>query len=120
MPVLFNCDSADEVPMEQGVSRQPLITPERVGNDCILLDRWRLDPGTTWRIRVTQTDLAWFQLLDGAARLEGSEGRHELTSSNVVFLPPGFAGDMTTTDGTIVLYGQVPNAARFDPGFGAS
>ena len=118
MPVLFNCDSIDGVSMEDGVSRQALITPERVKSDCILLDRWSIDAGASAKIQVAEGDLAWFQLLEGEATLDGTSGQHQLTTSHVVFLPPGFSGSLSTVDGTIALYGSVPNARRFDPDFG--
>lgn len=120
MPVLFNCDSVDGVSMQRGVTRQALITPERVGSDSILLDRWRLDAGANMPIRIAQTDLAWLQLLEGEAALDGSAGRHDLTACHVVFLPPGFSADLSTPVGTVLLYGQVPDAGRFDPDFEAS
>jgi putative monooxygenase len=106
--------------MKDGVTRQPLITPERVGSDCILLDRWSLDVGATVSIQVAATDLAWFQILEGEAKLNGSAGRHDLTEAHVVFLPPGFAGSLSSAGGAVVLYGTVPNADRFDPGFATS
>lgn len=120
MPVLFNCDSIDGVPMGHGVRRQALITPERVNNDCILLDRWSIDAGASTKIQVAATDLAWFQLLEGEATLDGSAGQLELTTSHVVFLPPAFSGNLSTADGAVVLYAGVPNAERFDPGFATS
>jgi len=115
MPVLFNYDSVDATPMGDGVSRQALITPERVNNDCLLLDRWSLDASASTKIQVDATDLAWFQLLEGEATLDGAEGQHKLTTSHVVFLPPGFSGSLSTAGGTVVLYAGVPNADRFDP-----
>ena len=86
MPVLFNHDSVDPVSMGDGVTRQPLITPERVKSDCILLDRWTIDAGGAASIDVGDRDLVWFQLLEGEASLDGSAGQHELTTSHVVFL----------------------------------
>jgi len=120
MPVLFNHDTVDPVPLGDGVTRQPLITPERVNDDRLLLDRWTLDAGANTNIQVPATDLAWFQLLEGKATLDGSEGRHELTEAHVVFLPPGFAGNLSTANGAIVLYAGVRNADRFDPHFAQS
>lgn len=120
MPVLFNCDEVEAVPVEEGVTRQALITPERVKSDCIALDRWSLGSGATATLRVAATDLAWFQLLEGAALLDGTEGQHPLTPAHVVFLPPGFEGSLTTDEGATVLYGRVPNGDRFDPRFGDS
>ena len=120
MPVLFNHDSVDPVSMGDGVTRQPLITPERVKSDCILLDRWTIDAGGAASIDVGDRDLVWFQLLEGEASLDGSAGQHELTTSHVVFLPPGFAGSLKSTGGAVVLYARVPGADRFDPGFDKS
>ena len=117
MPVLFNFDDVDTTPLTPGVTRRALITPERVGNDCIALDRWSMDPGSRLAFGVKDTDLAWFQLLAGSALLDSSEGRHRLDTSHVVFLPPGFSGNLATGDGTAVLYGAVPDAKRFDAAF---
>ena len=120
MPVLFNFDDVDAIPVAHGVTRRELITPERVGNDCLALDRWDMDAGSRLAVEVEDTDLAWFQLLDGSAVLDGSEGKHRLDTSHVVFLPPGFSGDLSTGAGTAVLYGAVPDAKRFDSAFEAS
>ena len=120
MPVLFNVADVDALPMAPGVTRHALITPERVGSDCIALDRWSMDAGSNLEVEVRETDLAWFQLLEGSAVLDGSEGRHRLDSSHVVFLPPGFSGELTSESGAAVLYGRVPDAERFDSAFEAS
>ena len=120
MPVLFNCDSVEPVAMGDGVARQALITPERVNSDCILLDRWTCDAGATAGIQVGDRDLAWFQLLEGEASLDGTAGQHELNTSHVVFLPPGFEGELSTAEGAVVLYARVPEADRFDPEFDKS
>lgn len=120
MPVLVNHNSVDSITISEGVSRQPLITSELVGNDWIVLDRWAIDAASCARIAVANTDLAWFQLLEGAATLDGSTGHHELTDANVIFLPPGYGGNLKSNEGAVVLYGGVPNASRFDSGFGES
>ena len=117
MPVLFNFDEVEETPMGQGVARRALITPGRVGNDCIVLDRWTMDAGAQTSIEVAEGDLAWFQLLDGAAVLDGSAGRHDLDTGHVVFLPPAFSGSLTAANGAAVLYAGVPDAKRLDAGF---
>lgn len=120
MPVLFNVADVDAFPMAPGVTRHALITPERVGSDCIALDRWSMDAGSNLEVEVRETDLAWFQLLEGSAVLDGSEGRHRLDTSHVVFLPPGFCGAMSSESGAAFLYGRVPDAKRFDSEFEAS
>jgi len=118
VPVLFNSDSVEGVRIGEGVTRRALITPKRVNSDCLLLDRLTIAAGATASIEVADKDLAWLQLLDGKATLDGTAGRHPLTTSHVVFLPPGFAGELTSVDGTDVLFARVPNADRFDPAFG--
>lgn len=120
MPVLINSDSVDKISMDSGVTRQCLITPERVNSDCLLLDRWFLDAGASTQIQIAATDLSWFQLLEGDATLDGSDGLHELNTSHVVFLPPGFSGTLKAVDGAVVLFASIPNAGRFDPEFGES
>ena len=120
MPVLFNVADVDAFPMAPGVTRHALITPERVGSDCIALDRWSMDADSNLEVEVRETDLAWFQLLEGSAVLDGSEGRHRLDTSHVVFLPPGFCGAMSSESGAAFLYGRVPDAKRFDSEFEAS
>lgn len=64
MPVLFNYDEVEPVTIGNGVKKQALITPERVKNDCILLDRFILDEMAIMELAVSNTDLAWFQLLE--------------------------------------------------------
>jgi len=118
MPVHFNCDSVEAIPTEHGVAVQPLITPERVGSDCVLLDRRVMQAGADSAIRVGDRELAWFQLLDGRATIAGPNGRRDLTTSHVVFLPAGYEGRLHTDTGVVLLYARVPEADRFDPAFG--
>ncbi|MDH4109493.1 MAG: hypothetical protein OEW35_14370 [Gammaproteobacteria bacterium] len=118
VPVLFNYEDVEAVPMGDGVTRRALITPERVKSDCLLLDRWTIDAGATANVEVAPTDLAWLQLLQGEATINGSAGHHALTTSHVIFLPPGFAGEISSAIGTDVLFARVPKADRFDPKFG--
>lgn len=120
MPVLLSHESVEPTAVSEGVKCQALITPERVGKDHIALDRWTLDAGATADIALAESDLAWFQILEGEATLDGSAGNHELSDANVVFLPPGFTGSIKATTGAVVLYAKVPNAERFDPGFSNS
>ena len=99
MPVLINSESVDAIPMGEGITRQALITPERVNNDCVVLDRWNVSAGASTKIQVASTDLAWFQLLEGEATLDGSAGHHQLSDANVVFLPPEFEGTLESASG---------------------
>lgn len=120
MPVLISEETVDAVAVSDGVVRQRLIGPERVGSDCILLDRLTVEAGASMPVKVAGTDLAWFQLLDGSATLRGDAGSHDLTGSHVVFLPPGQDGSLVAASQAVVLFARVPDAARFDPDFAAN
>lgn len=120
MPVLFNFDQAEKVEVSKGVSSRSLINPERVGSDCILLDRWELEANSVANITIEDHDLAWFQLLEGSAELVGDNGKEKLTTNHVVFLPPSFKADLRTDEGTAVLFGTVPKADRYDDSFDPS
>ena len=120
MPVLTNFDQIEPISVTTGVMRQALITKDRVGSDFIQLDRLTFESGTSTEVRVAETDLAWFQILEGTAALNGSEGHHKLNDSNVTFLPPKFEGNIDTEKGAVILYGGIPRADRFDPNFQSS
>jgi len=117
MPVLFNQDQVQGSPMGEGVISQSLINSERVGSDFIQLDRWKIAAGAVARVEVADTDLAWFQFLEGSATLDGPQGRRELSDRHVVFLPPGYRGTLSAADGASILLGGVPDAQRYDPDF---
>ncbi|OUU80581.1 MAG: hypothetical protein CBC38_00960 [Gammaproteobacteria bacterium TMED78] len=118
MPVLFNYDSVEEICLQEGLYTRPLITPERVKSDCILLDRWSIKPNKKISINVNEKDLAWFQILEGQASLTGPDVSEDLTIDHVVFLPPNFSGTITSGEEEVaILYGRVPNADRYDPEF---
>jgi quercetin dioxygenase-like cupin family protein len=106
------------------------IAPERLENDVsrqrllskgakILLDRLTIAPNGRAQLAVASTDLAWFQILDGELDLDGAAGAAKLSNAHIVFLPPGYRGTLTSTRGGVLLYAQVPDASRFDPGFAA-
>jgi quercetin dioxygenase-like cupin family protein len=119
MPVLFNQDQVEGSPIGDGIVSQSLINPERVGSDFTWLDRWRIAAGAAAPLEVADTDLAWFQLLEGTATLRGPQGERELSNRHVVFLPPGYRGTLSTGDGAVLLFGGVPDAQRYDSDFGS-
>jgi quercetin dioxygenase-like cupin family protein len=117
MPVLVNYDSIKKEQVSDGFYVQSLVNPERVGSDCILLDRWELDPGAVTKIEMGDKDLSWFQLLKGTAVLNGDNGDVLLTTDHVVFLPPSFKAQLASTSGCVVLVGTIPKADRYDDTF---
>jgi hypothetical protein len=59
MVVKVNEKSAAAEPMNVGVARQRLLTPERVDNVDVLLDRLTLAAGASTRFEPSTKSLAW-------------------------------------------------------------
>ena len=102
-------------PMNAGVARQRLLTPERVDN--VLLDRLTLAAGGSTRFEPSARSLAWLHLLAGEAKLETNHYRERLLDTDSVFLPPGFPATISSHDAVSLLYVEIPDAGRFDKGF---
>jgi hypothetical protein len=49
--------------------------------------------------------------------LLGQRGGQTLSDAHVAFLPPGFSASLSSKSGATILYGEIPDAARFDPNF---
>jgi quercetin dioxygenase-like cupin family protein len=117
MATIFNESAVAGEPAGQGAARQHLLTTARVPGSGILLDRLALTPGGEALLTVPATSVAWIQLLDGQALLAHDGSRQTLTDAHVAFLPPGFAAMISSAGGAALLYGEIPDAGRFDAGF---
>ena len=113
MATIFNQDSVAGEPAGTGATRQHLLTGARIPGTSILLDRLTLAPGGETRLAVPADSVAWLQVLEGDARL----GRDPLTDAHVAVLPPGFDAPLRSDQGAVVLQGEIPQAAKLDPGF---
>jgi quercetin dioxygenase-like cupin family protein len=116
MVVKVNEKSVAAEPMNAGVTRQRLLTPERVDNVDVLLDRLTLAAGVSTRFEPSAKSLAWLHLLAGEAKLE-THYRERLSDTHSAFLPPGFPATISTDDGASLLYIEIPDAGRLDKGF---
>ncbi len=101
----------------EAAQRQSLLNNERVPGTAILLDRLSLSAGGEMRMSVPATSVAFLQGLEGEARLSGPHGEVTLTPSHVACLPPRFSGGLMTTRPSVLLYGEIPQAGRFDTNF---
>jgi quercetin dioxygenase-like cupin family protein len=117
MATIFNESSTAPEPAGKGAARQHLITRDRIADTRILLDRLSLAAGGETALSIPAHSLAWLQVLDGEALLEQGRGRLTLTPAHVVLLPPGLGLRLSSADGAALLYGEIPDAARLDPGF---
>lgn len=120
MASIFNESSV--VPVAEGLcaARQMLLSAARVPGSGIRLDRLTLERAGKLRLAVPATSVAWLQPLAGATLLTANAQRHMLTEAHVAFLPPGFAAGLSSAGGATLLYGEIPNAVRLDPGFAQS
>src|SRR5437899_2057711 len=107
-------------PMNVGIARQRLLTPERVDNTDVLLDRLTLAAGASIRFEPAAKSLSWLHVLAGEAKLETLYYRDRLTDAHSALLPPGFAATISTDKGASLLYAEIPDAARLDKGFSAT
>jgi quercetin dioxygenase-like cupin family protein len=102
------------------VKRQSLLTAQHTPDGKVLLDRLTVEAGGTHALAIAAGDLAWVQILEGAATLQHGGQTESLTHAHIVFLPPGFSGTLATPQGVTLIYATVPNAARFDAAFTTS
>jgi quercetin dioxygenase-like cupin family protein len=116
MVVKVNEKSLAAEPMNVGLARQRLLTPERVDDVDVLLDRLTLAAGVSTRFEPSAKSLAWLHLLAGEAELE-THYRERLSDTHSAFLPPGFPATISTHVATSLLYLEIPDAGRLDKGF---
>ena len=116
MAITFNVQSMQQEQAGAGVRRQALLNEGRVPSIKFTVDRLVLDPASELQLAIRPSDLAWFQVLEGAVRLHAATTQ-ELTDSHVAFLPPGFRGRLTAQAKTALLLATVPDAKRHDPAF---
>ncbi len=118
MALIFNQETIAFEPLHSGARRQILLDEHRVADIDFRLVRISLDAGAVHDLRIAPTALAWFQVLDGRAELSHGERRDQITEDHVVFLPPGFDARISSSSAASLLFADVQDAHRFDPGFG--
>jgi hypothetical protein len=116
MAVTFNESTVAAQTLVPGVRRQRLLTEERVAGTRVLLDRISLAEGGSLELNVAESSLAWFQILEGRGVLRDADAATALNETHIVFLPSGFRGTLGTQTSCTLLFAEVPDAGRFDPG----
>jgi quercetin dioxygenase-like cupin family protein len=116
MAIHFNQSDVAAVD-SHGAARQRLLDTARVPGIRFTLDRIALAPGAECTFSIRASDLAWLEMLDGEATLRHAGGTAPLTEAHIGFLPPRFAGSLSTQSGAAFLYAVVPDAAQLDPTF---
>lgn len=114
MALTFNESTVAAEMIAAKVKRQRLLTAQHTRDGKVLLDRFVVGAGGSHIFEIARSDLAWLQILDGAATLQHGDTAEALTHAHIVFLPPGFSGTLATQAGVTLIYATVPDAARFD------
>jgi quercetin dioxygenase-like cupin family protein len=114
--IAFNETTVAAQKTEPGVVRQELLTNERVKDTKVLLSRLTLAAGATVRFELPAKSLAWLQMLDGEGTLE-TLYKDRLSDSHSALLPPGSSAALSSDKGASLLYAEIPDAGRIDPGF---
>ena len=117
MAITINQSSVAAENIAAKVKRQRLLTAQHTPDGKVLLDRLTVEAGGAHALNIGAGDLAWVQILAGAATLTHADASESLTHAHIVFLPPGYTGTLATLAGVTLLYATVPNAARFDTAF---
>src|SRR4051812_3361458 len=102
MAIAFNETTVAAQPIATGVTRQRLVTDERVKGTSMLLDRFTLAAGAKTQFDLPAKSLAWLQMLGGEATLETLD-LDKIWDSHSVTLPPGFKAALSTTKGASFL-----------------
>lgn len=117
MATIFNESTVAKEPQGKAASCQRLLTAARVPGSNIRLDRLTLGVGGELALTVPSASVAWLQGLEGESRISHGGGGETLSDAHVAFLPPGFSGTLRSEGGAVLLYGEIPDAARLDPDF---
>ena len=103
MPIIFNEDSKPTSMLGTKVEVRRLIDNSVATKDQVRLERWRMAPGSSAPLTVRRGDIAWIQILEGSAELDGNAGAHALSNVHLAFLPGGFDGSVASANGAASL-----------------
>jgi mannose-6-phosphate isomerase-like protein (cupin superfamily) len=116
MAVIIDAMSVVNQPVAPGVMRRTLMSEHRGEKSGVRIDRFTLAAGATLPLELTEKSLAWLCVLEGEAKLR-SLYTQRMSDRHSALLPPGFKATLETAAGAIVLYAEIPDVGRIDPGF---
>lgn len=119
MVIALNTVTVAAEPFVSGVVRQRLITEERVKDTRVRIDRLTLAVSATVQLKLSAKSLAWLHMLEGEATLTAHNYTDRMSDHHSAFLPPGIDATLSTGEGASVLYAEIPDVGRVDPGFAA-
>ena len=120
MAIHFNQSEIVPIPAGESVARQPLLDAARVPDIRFRLDRLTIAPGGRVVLAIAGSELAWFQMIEGAANMGTEESELPVGPSHIGLLPPGFAGTLASEGGATLLFAAVPDVQALDPAIGSA
>jgi len=117
MVIALNTMTVAAEPFVSGVVRQKLITEGRVKDTRMQIDRLTLAVSATLTFELSAKSLAWLHMLEGEATITAHNYTDLLSDRHSAFLPPGINATLSTVKGTSLLYAEIPDVGRVDPGF---
>jgi quercetin dioxygenase-like cupin family protein len=117
MVTAFNAATVAAEPLVPGVVRQRLITEESVKGTRVTIDRLTLAPDATARCELPATSLAWLHMLEGEATIKAHFYSDQLSDNHSAFLPAGLNATLSTGKGASLLYAEIADVGRVDPGY---
>jgi len=119
MAIHFNQSMIAPIVTADGVTRQPLLNKQRVPDILFELDHLTISPGGNKALAIAPGELAWFQMIDGAAAMHTAGRKLSVTANHIGLLPPGFEGVLVSDAGATLLLTVVPDAEILDPAMSA-
>ena len=120
MAIHFNESTISPIVTADGVARQPLLAKQLVPDILFELDRLTISPGGHKALAIGPDELAWFQMIDGAAVMHTEGRKLSISASHIGLLPPGFEGRLISDTGATLLLASVPHVATLDPAIGSN
>lgn len=113
--ISFNQTSVATEHFDTGLSRQRLLTDERVNGATMQLARFKLEAGASMQLHNSPKTLSWFQVLDGGVTFHAYY-TDSMTDAHSAFLPPGFNATLFSDRGVSLLYAEIPDIGRVHAG----
>lgn len=114
MALSFHHSTVAPIATQSGISKQALLDSRRVPGIKVEVSRIVISASARWNATVAETDLAWFQVLQGDVQLQHNGQVSQLDDSHVVLLPPGSQATLQSSGGAVLLHATVPGYLNLD------
>jgi quercetin dioxygenase-like cupin family protein len=119
MPLHISGSAVSPQPIATGVTQQRLLSGEQAKDTHVLIDRYAVAAGASWRFDVPAGSIIWVQILDGMGTLRTPYTNEPLAESVSFTLPAGVQSTLSTDTGVSFLQAEIHDSAA-GPGAAAS